>query len=234
MVDEREGRPAKPATVRVVGTASRWQKADHADVTFTVTRQGRSSADAVTAAGEAYAALDAALAGAAGSIERRTTTSLSVHETGHHDPETGRWVRDGFEAARSQTARFAPMAGAGAALRSIVGAVPDLALQGPSFGLRPDNPVHAEVRAEAAASARSSAEAYASGVGLVLGEVLRLTEPGTSGGGPPWADAPMARMAMKAGAPFDDGSGAAVLVDLTDEDVEVTATIELLVTLAAS
>ncbi len=225
----------KEATVRVAGTASRWAAADHADVTFTVTRRGRSSAEAVAAAGEAYAALDAALAAVSASVARRTTTSLSVHEAGHHDPETGRWIRDGFEATRSQTARFAPMAGAGDALRSVVAAVADLALHGPVFGLRPDNPVFGQVRSEAAATARASAQAYAAGVGLALGAVLRLTEPGTgggSGGGPRFAEAmPMARMAMKA-ADVDDG-GAAILVDLTDEDVEVAATIEMLVTLVA-
>lgn len=224
----------KPATVRVAGTASRWAPADHADVTFTVTRRGRTSAEAVVSAGEAYAALDAALAGAADSVARRTTTSLSVHEAGHHDPETGRWVRDGFEATRSQTARFAPMAGAGAALRAVVSAVADLALHGPTFGLRSDNPVYAEVRSEASAAARASAAAYAAGVGLSLGDVLRLTEPGTGfgGGGPRFAEAmPMTRMAMKAADTGDVGGGA-ILVDLTDEDVEVSATIELLIALA--
>lgn len=223
----------KQPTVRVAGTASRWAPADHADVTFTVTRRGRTGADAVAAAGEAYAALDAALVDAAGAIVRRTTTSLSVHETGHHDPENGRWVRDGYEASRAQTARFAPLAGAGDALRSVMTAVDDLVLDGPVFGLAPDNPVHAAVRSDAAAAARASAAAYADGLELHLGEVLRLSEPGTGGPRPYGETGPMARMVMKAGGPAADAdAGAAVLVELTDEDVEVTATIELLVALA--
>lgn len=221
----------KQPTARVAGTASRWAPADHADVTFTVTRRGRTGADAVAAAGEAYAALDAALVDAAGAIVRRTTTSLSVHETGHHDPENGRWVRDGYEASRAQTARFAPLAGAGDALRAVVTAVDDLVLDGPVFGLAPDNPVHAAVRSDAAAAARASAAAYAAGLGLQLGGVLRLTEPGTGGSRPFGETGPMVRMAMKAGGPAADAD-ASVLVELTDEDVEVTATIELLVALA--
>lgn len=219
-------------TIRVTGRASRWVAADFADVSFTVARRAKTSGAAVADAGEAYALLDRALAGHEGAIVRRTTTSLAVHEVVHHDPKSGRPVRDGFEASRTQTARFAPIAGGGAALRSVVVAVPELLVRGPEFGLEPTNPAHAAVRAEAAAAARSAAEAYASGLGLALGEVRKLREPRLGAGGgfhDPAAGGMALRAMAKAGPP--DG-GESVLVDLTDEDVEVVAVVELVVAIA--
>lgn len=213
--------------IRVEGRASRWVPADHVEVSFTVTRRAKTSGSAVSSAGEAYTALDKALAGHAHTIIRRTTTSLSVFEIVRHEPRSGRAIRDGFEASRSQNVRFAPVAGAGAALRSAVLAVPDLVVNGPTFGLDPSNPVHANVRVAAAASARTSAQAYAAGVGLSLGAVLRLEEPRAPEHGFA-ADLALRTMAK---VPADD-LGASVLVDLTDEDVEVTAVIELVVAIA--
>lgn len=216
--------------VRVEGRASRWVPADFADVSFTVSRRAVTSADAVALAGDAYAALDAALLAHAAVIVRRTTTSLSVHEIVRYEPDSGRSIREGYEASRSQTARFSPVDGAGPALRSVVGAVPELAVQGPVFGLDPTNPVHAAVRSEASAAARSSAEAYAAGLGLALGTVLRLREPRASEANPFGAGDGMAMEAMAKLAP--EGGGDLVLVDLINEDVKVVAVIELVVALA--
>lgn len=211
--------------IRVEGRASRWVPADHADVSFTVTRRSKTSDTAVADAGEAYGLLDKALADHAHTIVRRTTTSLMVHEIVRHEPRSGRAIREGFEASRTQVARFAPVAGAGPALRAAVRAIPDLQINGPTFGLDPSNPVHAGVRVAAAAAARTSAQAYAAGVGLRLGEVLRLEE-AKPDAGQLFAAAPAARaMAMTT----SDDLGQAVLVDLTDEDVEVTAVIDLVV-----
>ena len=52
---------ASSGKVRVEGRASRWVPADFADVSLTVSRRAVTSADAVALAGDAYAALDAAL-----------------------------------------------------------------------------------------------------------------------------------------------------------------------------
>jgi uncharacterized protein YggE len=198
-------------------------------VAFTVLRRAKTSGEAVAKAGEAYAALDAALGGHADAIVRRTTTSLSVHEIVHYDPKSGRPIRDGFQASRTQTARFSPVIQAGSALRSVLVAVPELQVQGPAFGLEPTNEVHAAVRSEAAAAARSSAQAYAAGLGLSLGAVLRLREPRATGAVGYAAGGDMVMTRAKA-APEDGGES--VLVDLTNEDVEVVAVIELVVAIA--
>jgi uncharacterized protein YggE len=233
MATEPDPTALETGTVRVRGTASRWVPADVAEVTFTVSRQARTSGEAVTEAGAAYGALDAALTAHADVIVRRTTTSLSVHKVVRYDPKTGREIPEGFVGSRSLTVRFRAVEAAGDALRAAVASAPDLQIHGPDFALEPDNAVHAAVRADAAAAARSSAEAYASGLGLALGRVLRLREPGTAtdGPGPGSAGGAMAVRSFAKSAPAPDG-GESVLVDLGREDVEVLAEVELTVALA--
>jgi uncharacterized protein YggE len=235
MATDLDPAAAEPGTVRVRGTASRWVPADVADVTFTVSRQARTSGVAVTEAGAAYGALDAALSAHADVIVRRTTTSLSVHKVVRYDPKSGREVPEGFVGSRSLTVRFRAVEAAGNALRAAVASAPDLQVAGPDFALEPQNPVHAAVRAEAAAAARASAEAYASGLGLELGRVLRLREPDTATDGYAPGAAGGGGMAIRAfaksaGAPVPDG-GESVLVDLGREDVEVVVDVELTATL---
>lgn len=232
MPTEPDPTALEPGTVRVRGTASRWVPADVADVTFTVTRQARTSGEAVTDAGAAYGALDAALTAHDHVIVRRTTTSLSVHKVVRYDPKTGREIPEGFVGSRSLTVRFRAVEAAGDALRAAVAAAPELQVHGPAFGLEPDNAVHAAVRADASAAARASAEAYASGLGLALGRVLRLREPGTATDGPvPTSGGAMAMRSFAKSAPVPDG-GESVLVDLGREDVEVVAEVELTIALA--
>lgn len=225
----------EPGTVRVRGAASRWVPADVADVTFTVSRRGRTSGVAVTEAGDAYGALDAALAAHAEVVVRRTTTSLSVHKVVRYDPETGREISEGFVGSRSLTVRFRAVEAAGDALRAAVASAPDLQVRGPRFALEPGNVVHAAVRADAAAAAWAAAQAYASGLGLALGRVLRLREPDTAtdGPGPRAEGGPMGvrSFAKAAAEPAPDGSES-VLVDLGREDVEVLAEVELTVAIA--
>ncbi len=208
--------------ITVEGRATFHVPADHADISFTVSRRAATTGDAVTAAGAAYATLDRALSGHASVIVRRSMTSLVVQEIVRYDPTTGTNTREGFSASRTETVRFAPIDRAGDALRAAVVAVPELAVAGPHFGLDPENPVHDAVRAAAAADARRAAEAYASGIGARLGAVRRLREP---------ADRDLVydrgprMMAMAKGAAGE--AGETVLVDLTGEEVELTAVIEL-------
>ena len=68
--------------------------------------------------------------------------------------------------------------------------------------------------------------AYASGLGLELGAVLALREPGTGAPAPrPFEASPMRAMALPADAGGGE-NGSPTLVELTDEDVEVWAAIE--------
>lgn len=214
--------------ITVTGQASRWAPADFVEVGFSVVRRSADSDQAVAGAAEAYRALDAVLEADTGAVVRRTTTSVRVQEITRYEPDTGRHLHEGFEATRSETVRFAPVDRAGPALGAVLDAVPDLFVAGLEFGLDPDNPVHAAVRTAATAAARSSAEAYASGVGLSLGPVVELREPNAGAGGPRGFE-----LAMAARAKVPDDEGGTVLAGLSREDVEVTAGIELVVTLVS-
>ena len=207
--------------ITVVGEASRWAPADHADVSFTVVRRATDSAEALAAAAAAYADLDATLTAHADVVVRRTTTALSVQELTRW--EDGRTIHEGFEARRTESARFSPITGGSAALRAVLDRVSDLFVAGPHFGLDPANPVHDEVRADAARAARAAAAAYATGLGLELGGALMLREPGAGEPAPrPFEASPMRAMAMAADAGGGE-AGTPTLVELTDEDVEVRA-----------
>ena len=230
MAPDHETSAGRPGTVRVRGTASRWVPADVADVTFTVTRTARTTGEAVTDAGIAQAALDAALEPHDAVIVRRSTAVVSVREQVRYEPKSGREIREGFVATRVTAVRFRAVSEAGDALRSVVAAVPELRVDGPALALEPTNPAHSEVRADAAAAARSSADAYARGVGLTLGRVLRLREPDTEVDGHFPAQGGGFKMRAMVASAAPDG-GESVLVDLGPEDVEIEATIELTVTL---
>lgn len=213
--------------ITVVGDATRWVAADHADVSFTIVRRSPDSAEALRAAATAYADLDGALTDHAEVVVRRTTTALSVQEITRW--EDGRTLHEGFEARRTETARFSPVIAGGAALRAVLDRVAEVFVASPRFGLDPANAEHHAVRADAASAARAAAAAYASGLGLELGPVLFMREPGTAEPTPrPIEGSTRRAMAMAADAGGGGGeAGTPTLVELTDEDVEVTASIEV-------
>lgn len=208
--------------IKVEGEASRWAPADYADVSFTITRRAAKSDKAVKLAGDAYGLLDGVLSEHADAIARRTTAALKVQELFRWEDD--RQVHEGFEATRRETARFAPVSGGAGALRDVLTRVPDLLVNGPRFGLDRSNPVHQAVRADAAAAARSSAEAYAAGLGLTLGAVLEMHEPGLKSSDVFTEDAGFNSLMMAKESRLG-ADETARLVELTDEDVEVTATI---------
>ncbi len=70
---------------------------------------------------------------------------------------------------------------------------------GPRWSLVPDNPAHEAARRAAASDARRRAEAYADALGLTLGPVAWVAEPGLRRPGPgDGYDVPMRSMAMAA------------------------------------
>lgn len=212
----------KTPRITVVGEASRWAPADHADVSFTIARRSTDSAEALRAAGEAYTALDGVLVNHRDVVVHRITTALGVREVTRWDE--GRTIHEGFEAGRTETVRFAPVAGGSQVLQAVLAGVAELFVSAAEFGLAPTNPVHHDVRADAASAARSGAEAYAAGLGLTLGGVLSLHEPGTVNlSADPFESGPVLRMATAMGAGGDER--VPTLAELTDEDVEVQARI---------
>lgn len=96
------------------------------------------------------------------------------------EPKT-RWrhgesVRTGRRAARSTTVEVTVLEELGGLLSRLAGA--DASVAGPWWGIAPDNAAYAQVRTAAVRDARERAQACASGLGLAVGAVAWVAEPG--------------------------------------------------------
>ncbi|HEY6278114.1 MAG TPA: SIMPL domain-containing protein [Streptosporangiaceae bacterium] len=163
---------AREVLVRGQGEASAMP--DHAAVQVTVEADGDSQQDAYSQAAEIAAAVDAVLAAHSAAVSRTTTTSLVVH------PRT-RWkkgeeVRTGWRATRTSAVEVTDFGQLGVLMAELVDA--GAAVAGVSWELSLSNPVHDEARQQAARQARAKAEAYAAALGLTLGPVAWIAEPG--------------------------------------------------------
>jgi uncharacterized protein YggE len=156
---------------------------------------------------------------------RVTTAALSVH------PKT-RWkrgesVRTGWRASRASLLEVTDFTVLGDLFAELTSA--GAAVDGPSWALDPDNPAHAEARRLAAADARVRADAYAGALGLRVTAVAWVAEPGLrlpgrhNGGGD--YDMQMATMAAPAG--MARGGPIEEVIDVTPDEVAVTANVEV-------
>jgi uncharacterized protein len=105
----------------------------------------------------------------------RVTTGLTVHQEREYERE--RWRTKGFRASNEIKVRIddPPLAGR---LMTEATRRAEARIEGPHWRLRLDNPARAEACRQAAIEARSKAEAYAGALGLGVGEVIRISEPG--------------------------------------------------------
>lgn len=181
------------------------------DALLTVTVQARapgSQADAVTRCAERCEAVDALVDVRRGALVRRAvTSSIRTGPEWDQSAKGGRRLM-GYVATRSTELDCAPDGEDLTALLQAVGGMADVQVAGPRWRVAPDAPGWDEVRASAATDARRRAEAYAAGLGLAVGPVAWLAEPGlrlagTGGGG----DMPMA---FAAAAPRMRSGGAVV------------------------
>ncbi len=174
---------------------------------------GQERDDAYAAAASLATAVDAVLASAGEAISRVTTVALVVQ------PKT-RWkkgesVRTGWKASRTSIVEIVALDELGALLAKLAAA--GGSLFGPSWELDLDHEVRNEARRRAVLDARARAEAYADGLGLTLGPVAWVSEPGLRGSDPGasmavrMAAAPMA-MAM-GGAPEET-------IDVSPEEIQ--------------
>ena len=211
--------------VLVRGVARRRVPPDHAVVHLTVTASGSHAADVERAVARAAASLDAALDDHDASIGARVATSVRIRPNKYWHPQSGREIRDGYVGDRALQVRVDEPAATGAVLRAAFEAT-EVEVSGPVWGIDDQHPVHAEVRAAAAADAKARADAYASGLGLRVGSVAFVAEPGLrrpGGGGSSASPVAFAKMAM---ADSGEAGGDAGVIDLPAE-VEVVAVVEV-------
>lgn len=202
-------------TVSVRGNAAVTARPDEAVVVITVSRLDktpeRALADAARRSGEIEAIL-----GELGVAEAAIgTRGLSVAPQIEYDGKARRNVQRGYRATNELSVTLADPQVTGRLFQEIAGrAEADVA--GPFWRIAPGNPARAEAQGLAAEDARRKAEAYANALGVRLGPIVRVLEPGVSG--PPGPRAPVAPQAAPApAAPVDVHSG----------NLEVTASVEV-------
>jgi uncharacterized protein YggE len=128
------------------------------------------------------------------------------------------WERDpGWLASRGVTLTGRDVQHAGeviAPFAALSGTVDGLELDGPVWHLDPDNPVHAELQAEAVREARARAQRYAAALGGTLGPLIELADP------------PRGHMAVQLGRDASMGGAGFETMDFSPEPIEVEARVD--------
>lgn len=208
--------------VIVKGSAEVRIPPDRALVHVTLDADGGSRDDAYRAAARTAAAVDAAFEQHAAETDRVVTTALAVQPLTRW--RKGELIRTGWRATRRSTVEVVAFEGLGALLADLVAAGATLA--GPEWVVDDTNDAIDRVRVLAAEDARRRAEAYVAGLGIGLGEVRWVAEPGlrTSGG-----DQPVLRMA-----PMAAGGGARAfaaeeepVIEVEPADTVIAASVEV-------
>jgi hypothetical protein len=204
------------ATVTARGHAVVPGRPDEGIWTIEISELGTEPDAALAVVGERTQALTALLDELAVPSEMRSTSGLTVRE--EFDHVDGRQVRRGFRAHGSTTVRLRGPALAG---RLLLGATERAGAQvhGPTWWIAPDNPARVEACRRAAAEATRKAEAYAEALGMRLGSVVEIREPGTG-------SAPMPRARGFALA------AAEVALEVDPGELQVDAQVEVTFTLA--
>lgn len=124
-----------------------------------------------------WATLDTLVSALGDAIEERIDAPVVVDA--HYKWSRDRQRLDGYVATRETRLRLHDWSGLA---ELVVRAADDVeaSIAGPSWHLRPTNPVFDNARVAAAAAARARAEAYCRGLGVTLGPVRRITEAGYS------------------------------------------------------
>lgn len=163
------------ATVTVRGSATVGASPDEATVTIELAELRATSEEAYTQVAERSKALEALFDELGVERARRSAGGVTVGE--HVEYVDGREQHRGYRAAASTSLRLADAALVASVLREAVSRA-GARVEGPSWLVRPDNPAHLEAAKAAATVARRKAEAYAGALGVRLGALERVTEPG--------------------------------------------------------
>ena len=163
-------------TVVVRGRALVPGEPDQLEVVLTVSAVEGTAAAALAEAGRLSGELVAVLTELAVPETARSASGLSVRE--EFERIEGRWARRGYRAANHVVVRLTEPDRIGR-LMSEGMARARARVDGPRWRFKAENPARTEACRQAAADARRKAEAYAAALGLRLGEVLKVAEPGS-------------------------------------------------------
>lgn len=192
---------------------------DRSSIQATVEGDGESRESAYAAAAALASAVDALLETERGALDRVSTAALLVH------PKTrwrkGEQQRTGWwRATRTSVIEVVDLARVGDLLAQLVAA--GAAVTGPWWELDASHPARHEARRRAAEDARRRADAYAEALGLTVGKVAWVSEPGVRLAGD-------SRMPMAGGGePRMRGAAAAEeSIDISPEEITVRSVVEV-------
>lgn len=207
----------------VQGSAEVRVPPDRALVHVTIDADGSSRDDAYAAATQAARGVDEILAAHQAEIDRTVTAVLSVQPLTRW--KRGESVRTGWRATRRTMVDVTGFEGLGVLLAELA---PLAMLAGPEWRVDDTNEAYTVVRRDAAVDARRRAEAYAAGLGVGLGSVAWMSEPGLrqSDGGAPMGRAMPVAFAAQAPPPRG-GSPEEEVIDISPEDSVIQANIEI-------
>ena len=191
---------------------------DRATLRVVVDGDGSARDEAYAAAAEPAGAVDDVIERFAAVITRTSTTSLVVQPTTRWHKGESR--RTGWRATRTSSIEVEDLGQLGdlAAALAVAGG----AIYGPEWQLDRTNPIHDQLRRAAAEDARRRADAYASALGIGLGTVAWVAEPGLrhqGGGLGSGMQALYSRAAMGA-----DGED---VIEVTPEEIAVEVSVEV-------
>lgn len=196
---------------------------DRASVVVTVDGDGASREQAYETAAKLLTAVDAVLTSEAGGLGRVVTTALVVQPRSRW--RKGEEVRTGWRASRTSVVEIDALDQVGALLAQLVAA--GGAVAGPAWELAASNPVHDEARRSAAEDARRRADAYAAALGLKVGNVAWVSEPGLRFGMPGMVTAVAARaMSSPPGVAMSDEP-----IEVNPEEMTLHASVEVAFTI---
>ena len=185
----------------VRGTGEARAVPDQASLRVEVTADHKTQQEAHDARTKLAAGVDEVLSQHGDAIARTTIASLLIQpRTRWHRGED---IRTGWRASRTSFVDVVGLDALGEIMSGLVDA--GAAVQGPQWSIAPANPAYDQARVAAADDARQRARSYATALGLSVGPVAWVSEPGLRRDRPPVplqaAVAPMAAAAPVAGEP---------------------------------
>jgi uncharacterized protein YggE len=171
--DEATG--AVSPTVNVRASATVDAVPDEARVHFDLSASERSADAALDAIRDRTRQIDTVLDELGIDPSDRTST-VRVGEQGERSG--GKWLSKGYQAFAGVSVVVRDMDAVGPLVNETVArAGPEV--RGPYWRVSPDHPARLEACRKAAADAKAKAEAYADALGVALGEIVRVAEPGS-------------------------------------------------------
>ena len=111
--------------------------------------------------------------------EAWSTTGVSVHEEREYDSDSRRYFHRGYSATNQLSMRIEEQDLLGRLIKEMTERA-GARISGPSWEIALDNPARQEAYRQAAIDARRKAEAFADALGVRLGAILEVSEPGLS------------------------------------------------------